>query len=100
MPGFDWDAELPDERRDELVDKLAEKVIQRGMQTPAILMLEMHKPLSFLAGQSLLLGSGFLAPLFGPQNVQQYAKLLESRDNIELLIQRIEQGRPAKGEEV
>ena len=91
MWNFDWDAELPEEDRDKMIATLADKVQQRGLHTPAILLLEMHKPLAFLAGQTMILGSGFLAPLFGPQNVQKYAKLLESRDNIELLIQRIEE---------
>jgi hypothetical protein len=89
--GFDWDAELSPEKRDDLINKLAAQVDKRRMHLPAILFLDMHKPLAFLAGQSLLLSSGFLAPLFGPQNVQQYAKLFESRDNIERLIQRIEE---------
>ena len=89
--GFDWDAELSEEQRDALIDKLAGQVDKRRMHLPAILFLDMHKPLAFLAGQGLLLSSGFLAPVFGPRNVQQYAKLFESRDNIERLIQRIEE---------
>ena len=90
MNGFDWDAELTNDQRDILINKLASQVDARKMHLPAILFLDMHKPLAFLVGQSLLLGSGFLAPVFGPQNVQQYAKLLESQDNIERLIRRIE----------
>ena len=89
--GFDWDAELSAEQRDALIDKMADQVDKRRMHLPAILFLDLHKPLAFLAGQSLLLSSGFLAPVFGPQNVQQYAKLFESRDNIERLIRRIEE---------
>ena len=69
---------------------MAQKVAQRGLFVPAILFLEMHKPVTFLAGQGLLLASGFLAPVFGPQNVQRFAKLLESRENIERLIRAIE----------
>lgn len=91
MPVFDWDADLPEDERDKLIDTLAQKVHRLGMTMPAVLILEMHKPLSFLAGQSMVLGSGFLAPLFGPRNVQKYAKLFESRENIERLIQRIEE---------
>ena len=90
MTTFDWDAELTEAQRDALIDHLARQVGARKLQTPAILFLEMHKPLAFLTGQGLLLSSGFLAPLFGPKNVQQYARLLESRDNIELLIRKIE----------
>ncbi len=91
MHSFDWDAPLSDAQRDGLIDKMAQQVHARRMHLPAVLLLDMHKPLAFLAGQGLLLGSGFLAPVFGPQNVQQYAKLLESRDNIERLICRIEE---------
>lgn len=87
---FDWDAELHPEERDALIEKIARQVTARGMQIPAIIFLEMHKPLAFLAGQGILFSSGFLAPIFGPKNVQQYSRLFESRDNIELLIRRIE----------
>ena len=87
---FDWDAELPAERRDELIDQVARFVDRRGLHVPAILFLEMHKPLTYIASQSLVLGSGFLAPFFGPQNVQQVAKLFEKRENVERLIRRIE----------
>ncbi|HZP85165.1 MAG TPA: hypothetical protein VFB21_26315 [Chthonomonadaceae bacterium] len=91
IPGFDWDAPLPDSARDAMIESLAQKVARRNLHLPAILFLEMHRPLTFFASQGLLLSSGFLAPLFGPQNVQRYAKLLESRENVERLLQRIEE---------
>ncbi|HZT40758.1 MAG TPA: hypothetical protein VFA07_01145 [Chthonomonadaceae bacterium] len=100
---FDWDAELPAERRDALIEKMAQFVSRRGLHVPAIFFLEMHKPLTYLASQSLILGSGFLAPFFGPQNVQQVAKLFEKRDNVERLIRRIEDiqaGPPPETQEV
>ena len=87
---FDWDAELTEEQRDGLIEKLAQRVVRYELCTPALLFLEMHRPFAYLAGQSLLLGSGFLAPLFGPQNVQQIAKLFEKRDNIDRLLERVE----------
>lgn len=87
---FNWDASLSPERKDTLLNNLALKVHGRGMHTPAIIFLEMHKPLAFFASQGLLLASGFLAPLIGPQNLQEYCKLLESRENVENLIMRIE----------
>lgn len=85
-----WDDEISAERRDELIENLARKVVKHGMAAPAILFLEMHKPFAFLASQTMILGSGFLAPLVGVQNIQEYSKLIESRDNVELLIRRIE----------
>jgi len=87
---FDWDADLPAERRDALIEKVARFVDRRGLHVPAILFLEMHKPLTYIASQSIVLGSGFIAPFFGPQNVQQVAKLFEKKENVERLIRRIE----------
>lgn len=90
MKAINWDDELTDERRDELIDKLAGKVVKYGMSIPAVLFLEMHKPFAFLASQTAILASGFLAPFVGIQNVQEYSKLMETRDNVERLIRRIE----------
>jgi hypothetical protein len=85
-----WDDDISDVRRDELIEKLAGKVVLHGMSTPAVLFLEMHKPFAFLASQTVILASGFLAPFVGIQNVQEYSKLIENRENIERLIARIE----------
>ena len=91
MKLFDWDAELSDAERDRLIESLVEKTHRYRMESAVIFFLEMHKPLTYLASQSMLLGSGFLAPLFGPENVQKYAKLFETRANVEHLIRRIEE---------
>ena len=88
---MDWDKELTDEERDALIESLANRVVKYKMQVPAILALEMHRPFSFLAGQSILLGSGFLAPIFGVENLQRCAKLLEKRENMDRLLLKIEQ---------
>ena len=88
---MDWNKELTDEERDALIESLANRVVKYKMQVPAILALEMHRPFSFLAGQSMLLGSGFLAPIFGAENLQRCAKLLEKRENTDRLLLKIEQ---------
>ena len=91
MSNSDWDADLSDEDRDALIEKMAQKVAQFGMFTPTILFLEMNKPISFLTGQATVLASGLLAPFFGFQNVQQFSRLCENRQNVERLIQRVEE---------
>lgn len=91
MPVFDWDAGLSLEQRDTLIEELAQKIHARGMSAPAVLFLEMHRPLAFVASQSLIMGSGFLAPLLGLEYTQRLVKLLESRENIVRLIDRIEE---------
>lgn len=85
------DDQLTPEERDKLINELAQKVVDKRMETPAIMFLEMHKPVTFLASQSMLVASPFLVPLFGAEGVQKYSKLFSSVDNVELLIERIEE---------
>jgi len=84
------DEELSTEERDKLIDELARKIVKRRLETPAILFLEMHKPITFLASQSLLAASPFLVPLFGRDGVRRYSRLFSTQENVELLIRRIE----------
>jgi len=69
---------------------LARKIVSRRLETPAILFLEMHKPLAFLASQSVLVASPVLVPIFGREGVERYSQLLSTQENVELLIRRIE----------
>lgn len=85
------DDELTDEQRDALLERIARGIVQRGMSAPAVLFLEMNKPLTFVASQSLVVLTPFLAPFVGVENVYRYSRLLEKRENVERLIERIEQ---------
>jgi hypothetical protein len=87
----DWYPELGEEERDRIIEKIAAGIIQRRMETPAILFLEIHKPLTFFTSQSLIITSPLIAPLVGLERVHVAARLLESRDNVERLIRRIEE---------
>src|SRR5216683_8117952 len=86
-----WDTPLTSEERDAIINRIAGGIVRRRMETPAILFLEMHKPLSFIASQSLVATSPFIAPFIGIQNVQTASKLLADRNNVEILISRIEE---------
>lgn len=84
------DTPLPEEERDRLLDIVARKVVERRLETPAILFLEMHRPMSFIASQGMVVAMPFLAPLFGPENVERVSKLLEDRENVDRLVDRIQ----------
>jgi len=75
---------------EETIEKIAAKISQFGMETPAVLMLEAHKPLTFFVNQGLIFLSPILFPFFG-NNTHRAAKFFEDRQNVEKLIQRIEQ---------
>ncbi|MCH7946015.1 MAG: hypothetical protein IIC73_08405 [Armatimonadetes bacterium] len=58
---------------------------------PAILFLEMHKPISRLAGNALIVFAPFVAPFVGIDNVHNYSRMLMQSGNVEKLILRLEQ---------
>ena len=89
-PKTDEEGDLSSEERDQLIENLARKIVDRKLETPAILFLEMHKPVAFLGSQALLAASPILAPLFGLEGPEKYSRLLGSIDNVEMLIQKIE----------
>ena len=92
-PGFDLTAE----QRDAIVESFARKVVARGMDMPAVLMLEITKPVSFLFAQAVLIVAPLLYPFFETGRVDRFAGFVNSRENIEMLIGRIEE--LAEGEE-
>lgn len=91
MLDVDITTPLTDERRDEVIDSIAAKVAGRRLETPAVLFLDMHKPLSFIASQALLVGMPFLGLLFGAQSIADISKVLSERENVERIIKRIEE---------
>ncbi len=78
-------------RRDELVDYLASRLHAIGMTGPAILLLEMHAPLSFLGSQLLFAAQPFIGWLTGERLARDLAYLFEEPKNIERLISRLEE---------
>ena len=85
-----WSEDITTEERDRALARIAEGIVRRGMVAPAILFLEMHKPLTFFASQSLIVLSPIVAPIVGLQNCVLASRLLEDRANVERLIVQIE----------
>lgn len=73
------------DNRRKWLENLAAWVFGRGLSAPAIVLLEIIKPLSFVSSQLLLI----LDPLIGKVG-RQYAWLLEDRQNIEQLQKMLE----------
>ena len=85
-----WDQELTEQETEELVSNLANQIRRRKLESPAFMFLEMHRPISRIAGNALVVFSPFVAPFVGFQNVQNYSRLLMEPQNVELLIQKLE----------
>jgi len=87
---------LTKEELESLVNSVAARVVERRLETVAILLLEMHKPLSFVASQAVLVAMPMLGPLIGMDGMATLSRLLRDRENIELLITRIEEQAAAR----
>ncbi len=79
---------------DELVEKIAKKVVEIGMEAPAILALESARPLSFIGSQ---MGRAMIAPWFGifgwgaMMKADNYMEVFEDKENVKKLVRRIEE---------
>lgn len=82
--------ELTPEERDRLLERVARQVVRRRLEVPAILFLELHRPLAFLSSQALILFTPLLGPAFGLENLQRLTRLMADRENLDRLIERIE----------
>lgn len=85
-----WDDSLTEEETVALLDKAEKEIRKRRMETPAIMALELHKPLANVGANALVVFAPFAVPFFGYDGVKDISRLLRDRDNIERLIQRLE----------
>ena len=60
-----WDEPLSEEDKERIADLLASKIERWGLSVPAILWLEMHKPLARFAANSAIVFSPFVVPFTG-----------------------------------
>jgi hypothetical protein len=74
----------------EMLDRLARRVVELHLELPAILTLETGKPLSLLAGQTLVFFEPIVQSLFPWNDYRRFAQVIERREAVEALIQRIE----------
>jgi hypothetical protein len=94
-----WERELTEEEVEQLIERATAEVTKRRMAVPAVVFLEMHKPVANVAAHAALAFAPFLVPLFGFDFVNDYSRLITKRDHVERLIQRIEEAAKAPPKE-
>ncbi|MFQ5806031.1 MAG: hypothetical protein ACE5I3_06240 [Phycisphaerae bacterium] len=82
--------ELNDSRRDELVERWAAGIVDRGLGTAAVFLLEAHRPLAGLGAHALLGFRPILEPLLRI-DAAELAAFVRQPENIERLVRRIEE---------
>ena len=90
------EADEETQKQREALGRLADLVSERRLSMPAIFMLEAGRPLSFVASQAMIFFEPILEAFCSPGDYRLVAEGLESRDNIEWLIQRLEAAEEAR----
>jgi hypothetical protein len=83
-------SDVTPQRKAELLDRIARKVVDLKLTPVAIVMLESSKPLSFVGSQLMVFFQPIIMAVFPFQQYDEVAALLEDRANVEELIQTIE----------
>lgn len=90
------DAPLSADEHNKLLTDITQQVARRGLQTPVLWALEMHRPLAFTAGQTLVALTPLLGPLIGAARLQKAARLLCEPGFVDELTARIEETESGK----
>jgi len=82
--------ELTEEKRIELLERIAQEVVERSLTAPAVFVLEVARPFTFIGSQSMVFLEPIIQSIFNWRNYTYVRKLLEDRKNLDELLLRIE----------
>ena len=83
-------AKVSSEDEEKIIDSVARKIVEKGMEVPSVLFLDMFKPMAYV---SSAVGQVTLFPilyLMGDSGFK-FLKVFEKIENIERLLKRIEE---------
>lgn len=80
----------PNETQRALVEKLCAEVVRRRLTTPALLMLEMSRPLNYISAQFLHFLQPIATAIADTNKYQNLTLFLEQRGSIDYICHRIE----------
>lgn len=78
------------ESESRLVDRICGEVARRRLTTPALLVLEMHRPFNYVSAQALHFLEPIVTAIADPEGYRAFARFLEQRGSIDYLIRRIQ----------
>jgi len=103
----DWrDRPEPDreEEKARLIEMVAQAVVDRHLETPALFFLESYRPLGFVASQGALMASPLVWALAPGMDMEALAALMDDPEAVDRLLERIHElvaareGRPREEE--
>jgi len=93
------EAEREAREEQDLLERVAVAVAERGLATPAMFLLEATLPLSFVSSQALIVLEPVIQSLLSLRDYQTFVRLLENRDRVRQLVDRLEALEEQRGRE-
>ena len=87
----DPDSINPTEQQKKAIDKLCRGIIRRGLTTPAIIGVEMGRPLNFIGSQTMHFFTPLIAAFVPTESWKAMAEFLEHRGSVDWIRNRIEE---------
>jgi hypothetical protein len=78
-----------EERKAAVIEKLARGIVARRLEAPAVLFLELNRPLGFIFSQAAFFARPFLSVFLPPEEVTAAAEALDDPGALEALMDRI-----------
>jgi len=88
-PDTPEERERQQERKAQLIDKLARAIVARRLDAPATLFLELNRPIGFLFSQGALFARPFLAAFLPAADIEAAAEVLDDPQALDQLINRV-----------
>jgi hypothetical protein len=83
-------AKAPTKQQEEIVESVCTEITRRHLTTPALLFLEMFRPLNYLGSQVLHFFHPIATAVLDGDGYRRFAEFLEQRGSIDYLCGRIE----------
>jgi hypothetical protein len=80
----------PNETQRRVVERLCVEIVRRRLTAPALLLLEMSRPLNYVSAQLLHFFQPILTAIANADEYEQFTLLLEQRGSIDYICERIE----------
>lgn len=81
----------PTPAQKQVVDKVCAEVVRRGLATPALLSLEVFRPLNYLGSQVMHFFRPIVNVILDGDGYRHFSEFLEHRQSVDYLRERIEE---------
>lgn len=88
--GIDEKEEGLNDEEKKVIELIARGIIVRRLSVPAVVFLESVKPLNFIGSQAMVFLRPIISAIFPTKTYNTIEKILEKRQGIEYLLERIE----------